>query len=123
VKERYQCIKQLAGEHRVQALCQTLLVSRTGYYAWLQGRACRREQEDVQITVLLREEHLQSRRTYGRPRLLLRLRSRGHRHSGKRIARLMKAANLYGRLRRRFRPICWPNKTLPRPPMRFGSPI
>lgn len=104
MKERYQCIKQLAGEHQVQILCQTLLVSRTGYYAWRRGRSSRREQEDALITVLLREEHLQSRRTYGRPRLRLRLRSRGHRHSGKRIARLMKAANLYGRLRRRFRP-------------------
>ncbi len=34
----------------------------------------------------------------------MRLRSLGHRHGGKRIARLMKAANLYGRQRRRFRP-------------------
>ncbi len=104
MKERYQLIKQLAGEHSVQVLCQTLLVSRAGYYAWRRGRPIRRAQEDAQITALLRQEHLQSRSTYGRPRLLARLRSLGHRHGAKRIARLMKAAQLSGRPRRRFLP-------------------
>ncbi len=47
MKERYQRIKQLAGEHSVKALCQTLRVSRTGYYAWRQGRADRRAREDA----------------------------------------------------------------------------
>ncbi len=97
-------IKQLVGEHSVGALCQTLEVSRAGYYAWRQGRPSHRAQADAEITVLLRQEHQQSRMTYGRPRLQARLRSLGHRHSAKRIARLMKAARLCGRPRRRFVP-------------------
>jgi len=104
VNQRYQLIKQLTGAHSVQTLCRTLQVSRAGYYAWLRGRPCPRAQKDAQLTALLRQEHQQSRSTYGRPRLQARLRSLGHRHSGKRIARLMKAARLCGRPRRRFVP-------------------
>lgn len=104
MKARYQLIKQLAGEHSVQLLCQTLQVSRAGYYAWRQGGGSCRAEKDAQITELLRQEHQQSRLTYGRPRLQARLRSLGHRHSGKRIGRLMKAARLCGRPRRRFVP-------------------
>jgi putative transposase len=104
MNQRYQLIKQLAGEHSVQALCRTLRVSRAGYYVWLRGRSSHRAQKDAQLSALLQQEHQQSRSTYGRPRLQARLRSLGHRHGGKRIARLMKAARLCGRPRRRFVP-------------------
>lgn len=104
MNQRYQLIKQLAGVYSVQALCRTLLVSRAGYYVWLRGRASQRAQTDARLTALLQQEHQQSRLTYGRPRLQARLRNLGHRHSGKRIARLMKAARLSGRPRRRFLP-------------------
>jgi len=47
--------------------------------------------------------HAESRQTYGRPRLVQALRARGLPISGKRVARLMRAAGLYARGRRRFR--------------------
>ena len=104
MNERYQFIKQLAGQHSVQALCRTLAVSRSGYYARLRGAPGSQAQKDAQLTALLQQEHQQSRLTYGRPRLQARLRILGHRHSSKRIARLMKAAGICGRPRRRFVP-------------------
>lgn len=47
--------------------------------------------------------HAESRRTYGRPRLVKALRDAGIPISGKRVARLMRSAGLVARGRRRFR--------------------
>ena len=105
MKERYQRIKVLAAEHTVRALCRTLAVSPSGYYAWRQRPASQRSRTDEWLTELLVQEHLQSRKTYGRPRLQVRLRRRGYCHGHTRIARLMRAAQISGRQWRVFRPL------------------
>jgi putative transposase len=104
VNQRYQRIDQLANEHSVSLLCEVLIVSRSGYYAWRRGSQSRRAKEDAQLTQRLVQVHHASRQTYGRPRLVQALRQQGYRHGGKRVGQLMKAAGLCGRLRRRFRP-------------------
>jgi transposase InsO family protein len=104
VTARYGLIEQLSTAHRVAVLCPLLAVSRSGYYAW-RGRApSRRQSEDAQLTVELQRAFDQSRRTYGRPRLQRALSARGHRHGQRRIGRLMRAAGLCARSRRRFVP-------------------
>jgi putative transposase len=105
MRERYQRIKALAAQHTVRALCQTLAVSPSGYYAWQRSPASQRSRTDQRLTELLVKEHLQSRKTYGRPRLLVKLRRLGHCHGHTRIARLMRAAHISGRPRRSFRPL------------------
>ena len=55
------------------------------------------------MTAQLRLAHADSGQTYGRPRLVRALRERGVWVSGKRVARLMRAAGLFARGRRRFR--------------------
>ena len=60
-------------------------------------------QTDARLTAQLRLAHADSGRRYGRPRLVHALRARGIAVSGKRVARLMRAAGLYARGRRRFR--------------------
>jgi transposase InsO family protein len=55
------------------------------------------------LTAQLRLVHADSHQTYGRPRLCAALRARGLAVSEKRVARLMRAAGLYARGRRRFR--------------------
>jgi len=104
VKERYQRIEQLSLQHSIAVLCRVLTVARSGYYAWRRQGQSRRAGEDAQLTQVLLQVHAESRRTYGRPRLQEALRQQGHRCSGKRVGRLMKAAGLYGRKRKRFRP-------------------
>ena len=104
MKARYHEVEQLAGAHPVAVLCPLLDVSRSGYYGW-RGRApSRRQCEDAQLTEELKAAFEQSRRTYGRPRLTRVLRARGHRHGERRIGRLMHAAGLCARSRRRFVP-------------------
>lgn len=104
MKERYQRVRQLSAEHSVQMLCGVLGVSRSGYYAWSRRAPCRRQQEDAQLLQVLVQLHAASRRTYGQPRLRQALRQQGHHCSAKRVGRLMKAAGLYGRRRKRFCP-------------------
>jgi putative transposase len=84
-------------------LCQALGVTRSGYYAWAQRAPSARSQRDAQLTRQLRVVHADSRGTYGRPRLYRALRARGLAVSAKRVARLMRAAGLVARGRRRFR--------------------
>ena len=101
---RYREIQQLAAAHRVAVLCPLLGVSRSGYYDW-RGRApSRRQSEDARLTEELKRAFEQSRRTYGRPRLRHALAARGHCHGERRIGRLMRAAGLRARTRRRFVP-------------------
>lgn len=87
----------------MRTLCRCLEVSRSGYYAWTRRGPSTRVQTDARLTAQLRLAHADSGQTYGRPRLLHALRARGIAVSGKRVARLMRAAGLFARGRRRFR--------------------
>jgi putative transposase len=55
--------------HRITKLCRLLKVSRAGFYAWCGRPPSKRAVEDVRLTVLGREAHERSRKTYGSPRV------------------------------------------------------
>ena len=78
-------------------------MSASGYYAWARRGPSARVRDDARVTAQLRLAHADSGQTYGRPRLVRALRERGVLVSGKRVARLMRAAGLFARGRRRFR--------------------
>jgi transposase InsO family protein len=59
--------------------------------------------EDQRLTLELTAIHAESRARYGSPRVHAELRERGRRIGRKRVARLMQAAHLGARQRRRFR--------------------
>jgi putative transposase len=91
-------------EYRIGDLCEAFEVSRSGYYRWRKAQSSARVQEDAQLSAELKRLHVQSRGTYGRPRLCAALRRMGRRHSGKRVGRLMKEQGLRGVQRGGFRP-------------------
>jgi len=97
-------MKALASQYSITDLCAAFGVSRSGYHRWRTAPPCARKQLDFQLSEQLRTLHRQSRGTYGRPRLWAALRQSGHRHSPKRIARLMCALGLRGVQRGRFTP-------------------
>ena len=81
----------------IKLLCQTLDVSRAGYYAHNHKPERPRRQQDQTLTPLIRQEFEASRKSYGSPRLQVALRRQGH-HCGKnRVARLMRQAGLRAR--------------------------
>ena len=90
--------------HPVAALCAALAVSRSGYYRWQQAAPRARAAEDARISAAIHTVHRESRGTYGSPRVMRELRRRGHAHSRKRVARLMKTEELRGSQPRRFVP-------------------
>jgi transposase InsO family protein len=97
-------MKTLEDRHPIIELCRAFGVSRSGYYRWRAAATTARQREDARLIVALKTVHAQSRRTYGRPRLLAALRQCGERTSAKRVARLMRACGLRGTRRGGYRP-------------------
>jgi len=91
-------------EHAIAQLCAAFDVTRSGYHAWQAAPARARDQADAALLEDVRQLHTHHRGRYGAPRLQRALRQRGQRHGTKRIARLMKQADLRGRTPRRFVP-------------------
>lgn len=82
-------------------MCRVLDVSTSGYYAWLKRPPSPRAQEDEQLTQRIKEIYIWSRKTYGAPRIHAQLAKEGAHVGRKRVARLMKAADLRGVSRRK----------------------
>ena len=95
----------MKGDYSILALCSNLEVSPSGYYGWLNRRTCPgpRAVENQALAKAIDTLHVQSRQTYGSPRLVQELHKEGRRHGRNRIARLMKQAGLFGRQKGRYR--------------------
>jgi transposase InsO family protein len=89
----------------IRSLCANLEVSPSGYYDWQKRRTTPgpRAVENQTLAKQITAIHLQSRQTYGSPRIVEALRKQGCRHGRNRIARLMKAGSLCGRQQGRYR--------------------
>ena len=88
----------------IKLLCQTLGVSRTGYYAHRQKHRRPRRLQDQKLAAQITPLFQQSRRTYGSPRIHAALRRAGERCGKNRVARLMRQQGLRAKQKRRFRP-------------------
>ena len=82
-------------------MCRVLEVSTSGYYAWLKRSPSRRAQEDQALTREIKRIHDHSKGTYGAPRIPAQLAREGTHVGRKRVARLMRAAQLQGVSRRK----------------------
>ncbi len=94
---------QEKAAHHVATLGRVLGVSPSGYYAWCARSPSARAQTDQVLLAQIRVSHEQSRGTYGAPRIHAELQAQSIRCGRKRIARLMRAADLVGAQRRRYR--------------------
>jgi transposase InsO family protein len=95
----------MKSEHSIHELCAALGVSRSGYQAWAGRAPGARARSDADLLALLRQGHEESRRTYGRPRLLIWLSRRGQRCGHSRAWRLLRQAGLSQARRKKFRPM------------------
>jgi transposase InsO family protein len=99
-----------AQQRTVKRACELLEVSRAAYYAHRAATPSARQLADEELTERIRQAHQASMGRYGAPRIHAQLRRQRHRHARKRVARLMRAAGLCGRPRRR-----WKRTTIPDP--------
>jgi transposase InsO family protein len=100
---RYRFIEVEKVNHAVRTLCRVLQVSRAAYYHWSIHPLSARARADLALTERIAAIHARSRQTYGAPRVHAELQVCGDRHGRKRVARLMHAAGLAGRIPKRYR--------------------
>jgi putative transposase len=101
---RFAFIAQHRAVWQTRQMCQALEVSRAGFYEWLNRPESRRTGENRTLTVSIRTSFEQSDQTYGSPRVWRDMRAWGHTCSLNRVARLMLAAGLQARRKRRRLP-------------------
>ena len=82
-------------------MCRVLGVSASGYYAWRDRAPSQRALDDAVLTERIRTVHAESDATYGMPRVRAALVEQGAAVSRKRVARLMRRAQIRGVSRRR----------------------
>lgn len=85
-------------------ICETLGVSRSGFYAWLSRPKSQRSQTDEAMATLVRQSFVGSDRTYGARRVWFDVLALGHNCGSHRIERLMREQALRARPRCRGPP-------------------
>lgn len=96
-------VKANQAHYPVAVMCRLLKVSRSGFYAWDGRPLSARAREDVRLTALIHGIHRRSKGTYGAPPIHAELADDHGIHVGcKRVARLIRAAGLYGAQPQRF---------------------
>jgi putative transposase len=83
--------------------CRVLGVSRSGYYRWREASLSARTASDERIAAYIASIHKEHKGRYGSPRIHKELQHRHIRTGRKRVARLMRAQGLKGRIPRRFK--------------------
>lgn len=97
----FRYIKAHQAVYPITMLCRVLGVSTSGYYAWCDRPVSQRAKDDEKLTELIKGFHQRSNGTYGAPRIFQDLREVGVHISHKRVARLMRQANICGVSRRK----------------------
>jgi len=83
-------------------MCKVLKVSRSSYYCWLKRNPCKRSVENKELSERIKRIYDQSKRTYGSPRVTIKLKEDGFHVSRQRVARLMKKQNLRSIIRKKW---------------------
>ena len=100
---RFRLIDAAKKDFPVQRLCKVLDVSASGYVAWKERPACRRQRDDMVLLAHVRSAFTLSNGTYGSPRMVHELRHNGLAIGRRRVARLMRENGLRARQKRRFK--------------------
>ena len=83
-------------------MCRVLEVSRSGYYNWFDRPESMRAKRHRELTVKIRQAHIESRKIYGSPRIHGELVDQGEKVGKNTVACLMRRANIQSRVHKRF---------------------
>lgn len=101
---RYGFIAKHRAQWPIRVMCRVLQVAASGFYEWDGRSPSQRSADNEKLTGLIQQSFAASDRTYGSRRVWQDLREWGHCVSVNRVARLMAAAGLAARRKRRRRP-------------------
>jgi transposase InsO family protein len=99
---KFAFIRSHREEFPVDVACQTLGVSRSGYYAWLRRAPSEGARRREELTERIRQVHRASREIYGAPRIHRELQAGGVPCAKNTVAKLMREAAIRSKTRRRF---------------------
>ena len=101
---KYAWIDAQQKDYGLDALCQVLDVSESGYRAWKHGgKPYRKRLTDAQMLTLIQAIHAEFKGAYGSPRMVRELRARGYPASKERVERLMQENGIKAKHKRRFK--------------------
>lgn len=92
----FEIVDSEKAEYPVSLVCETVGVSRSGYYAWKRAEPSERDKQNERLLVEIRALHVHHRERYGSPRIHQELQEAGHTVNRKRVARLMRENALRG---------------------------
>ncbi len=95
----FRFVQDHRGDHDVTRLCQLVGAPRSTFYTWAAGpslAATAREASDAELVVVIEQVWIDSRRTYGAPRVHGQLVRRGLTVSKRRVAKLMQHKGFVG---------------------------
>nr|WP_285901376.1 IS3 family transposase [Arenibacter sp. TNZ] len=101
-QEKYRFIKHHKFKFPVGKMCKMFKISKSGYYDWLGRVPSKRVMENEAISSTIRDVYEDSFGSYGAPRIKAELRKRGYCISRPRVARIMRANNLFAKRKRKF---------------------
>jgi len=118
---RFQLINRAKKDFPVHRLCRLLGVSQSGYFAWKDRSASRRQRDDMVMLAHVRSAFALSNGTYGSLRMTRELRDEGFAIGRRSMARLMRENGLRGRQKRRFKRTTDSEHSLPLAPNIIGQ--
>jgi putative transposase len=84
-------------------MCKMFKLSKSSYYDWLGRKPSKRWSENQTISSVIHDIFKDSFESYGAPRIKAELSKKGYNVSRPRVARIMRANNLFARRKRRFK--------------------
>jgi putative transposase len=100
---KYAWIKEHYDAFSITSMCRFMGVSKSAYYGWLQRKPTRREQSDDKLMPIIQSIFAKSRATYGTRRIRQTLQRKDLPVGRRRIGRLMHAAGLACKTKRKFK--------------------
>ena len=100
---KYAWIDSQRDSYPLQAMCEMLGVSTSGYADWKKSGGPTHWLSDEQLLALIRSVHAEYRQAYGSPRITEELKFRGIPVSRDRVKRLMKTNGIRAKHKRRYK--------------------
>lgn len=84
-------------------MCEVLGVSRSGYYAWIKRPESQQKQRRETLKKQIKKIHIESRETYGSPKITKILQKQGVKVSQKTVARIMKDDDIRSKTKKKYK--------------------
>lgn len=96
-------VEELKVENlEVKILCETLELSRSGFYSWIKRPECERAKQSADLSLEVRRIFEKSRGTYGVPRIQEELKEAGKNHGKERVRKIMVKQGLSAAPKKKF---------------------